>query len=188
MAVESDLPRADRFIEITRSRIVEARSIDLKNIRSGTFPMYVSLTQAQATKQRKFIVPRGKTLRIKGFRPHLRIVVPSAETITNLGTLAGAGSVFTTGQIADRIFGKGQNCRLGLRMTYNDIPFFDSRVVALSQFMSFMSAKPVGFYDFPAVIRGGTTIELNATLKEAAAAGSATEYGLLLVGALVAES
>ena len=179
-------PREDRFIEISASRAFEGRSLNADQIRAVSIPVYATLTGASPARQVPYRVPKGFSLRLKGILPHVRIVDPSAEAVANIGSYT-AGTVFTSGLVVDRLAAKMMNCRVALRTVNDDAAVFQSKAMPLFDLSSFAGSKGLSFKDMPNIRRSLTEFELSVSLRDTGAAGSATEYGVLLVGAFVRE-
>ena len=186
-------PPSDQFIESLRSRIVEGRTFNPDQYRPIVIPLQVVLGSTQTQGQATFVIPSNQRLLIRQFLPHIVPVGPSPAFNTGLSDSANAvsgvfnvgipasGDVLAGGTVEDRIWAWAQNCRVSLSMVSSTFQLFPQYQFSLGDLMSY-NAVNTTLFDMPAIIPQGTTLEMLASLQDSTAAGSNTQYGIVIVG------
>ena len=175
------------LIETIRSRAVEGRAVSLGDVRGIAVPLYASLAAATPTGNPQYRVPMNDFLVIRRILAHIGLATPSTENMQNAGVFT-AGNATSAGLVLDHMIAKAANCRMVLRVTDDDYTILGTNhALTLNQLMRFGGGGPIDYRDTPLRVRPGRTLELTLALNDvvAAAVGQATEYGVLLVGALV---
>jgi hypothetical protein len=184
-------PPPDQFIESLRSRIVEGRTFNPDQYRPIAIPLQVVLGATQLQGQATFVIPSNQRLIIRQFLPH---IVPIGSTgingvsdatnavsgVFNVG-IPAPGDVIAGGTVEDRMWSWAQNCRVSLSMVSSTFQLFPQYQFSLGDLMSYNAAKTT-LFDMPAIIPQGTTLEMLASLQDSTAAGSNTQYGIVIVG------
>lgn len=181
-------PPAEAFIERTRSRIAEGRRLSIYDYESIVVPLCARLTSVRTRASAQWLLPADKRFRLQQILPIVNIVLPGAETIANAGSFpynaGGPTTVFAGGDVFDRVWAKAHNCQIDLK--------FDSQNGQVNYNPSFrlsdlFDGSPDGmrFGDTPTAFPQDTSFDLFASLADANASGSETEYGVLLVGQLI---
>lgn len=173
--------------ETIRSRATEGKTLSLAEYRSVAIPVFVSLTTSPSSKVTQYRVPMNDFLVVRRILPHLAIPAPSGETLVPAGAdnMSRPNSTFLMNR--DHIFTKAMNARLDLRVVDDDYTLFTNRTITVASLMQGALGEQLDYRDTPLRIRPGKTLQLTVTLNDASAdaVGSATEYGIVLVGGLV---
>lgn len=185
-------PPQEAFIERIRSRIVEGRKLSPYDYESVVIPLYAVLDETGGAYGPRggaqFILPSEKRFRLQQVLPIVVLDTISNEVLTNGGVFVydGAGPTLAIqgGDLFDRMYAKAQNCVIDMK--------FDSQEMQLNINASFrlsdlLDGNGVDFFDTPTTFPADTSIDLFASLQDdsAAACGSPTQYGVLLIGQLV---
>jgi hypothetical protein len=181
-------PSPDHYIETLRSRIVEGRTLSPDQYRPVVVPLQVTLGAGNLRGSASFTIPSNQRFLVFEFRP---IVVPTSVSavadatsgVYNVGVPA-PGDVIAGGTIEDRLLTAAMNCRINMAFVSYTYQLFPQLNFALSD-LSSKVGEDAGLMDMPAILPQGTNIDLQASLQDAAAAGSDTQYGVLLVGAYI---
>lgn len=173
--------------ETIRSRATEGKTLSLTEYRSCAIPVFVPLSSSPNSGVTQYRVPMNDFLVIRRILPHFAIAAPNSETLVPAGAdnMAKPNSTFLMNQ--DHIFTKAMNARLDLRVVDDDYSLFTNRTITLASLMDGALGGQIDYRDTPLRIRPGKTIQLTVSLNDASAdaAGSTTEYGIVLVGGLV---
>lgn len=175
------------IIETIRSRATEGKTLSLAEYRACAIPVFVPLSSSPNNGVTQYRVPMNDFLVIRRILPHLAIASPSGESLVPAGAANMAKPNATTYENQSHVFAKAMNARLDLRVVDDDYSLFTNRTVTLASLMANAHAGPVDYRDTPLRIRPGKTIQLTVSLNDSSAdaAGSTTEYGIVLVGGLV---
>lgn len=183
-------PDKAQMIETLRSRIVEGRTLNPYQYRPVIIPLQVTLGANRQQGQASFNLPSNQRLIIRQFIP---IVVPktndAADTMTGNSTtdpttLVPPTTFAFTGTNEDLLLMKAANCRIDLGLTSRMYNLFQQYSFPLADITSWMGGE-ANLKDMPGIMPQGTTIDLNASLTDIAAAGSDTQYGLAIAGVYV---
>ena len=182
-------PSPDHYIETLRSRIVEGRTLSPDQFRTIVLPLQVTLGAGNLRGSASFTIPSNQRFLMFQMMP---IVIPvsvsaaadATSGVFNVGVPA-VGDVLAGGTVEDRLLGKAQNCRINLAFVSYTYQLFPQLNFSLADFSSFDGESP-SLMDMPAILPQGTNIDLQASLQDSTAAGSDTQYGVLLCGAYVA--
>ena len=186
-------PSSDQFIETLRSRIVEGRTFNPDQYRPVAIPLQVVLGATQTQGQATFVIPSNQRFLVRQFLPHI-VPVGAAPTfntgvsdplnavsgVFNVGVPA-VGDVLAGGTVEDRMWAWAQNCRVSLSFISSTFQLFPQYQFSLGDLMSYNAPKTT-LFDMPGIIPQGTTIEMLTSLQDAGAAGSNTQYGIVIVG------
>lgn len=187
-----ELPPQERRIETIRSRIAEAMGLGPYDYRPVAIPLFCPLSASSPRGSAVFTIPRLYKLRLSRILPIVCPLEPDLEVAdpsnkTNFGTFAfvGGGPVVSGGVIPDHLLGKAHNCRLDLKIVNGNINFNPVPSIALSDFWG--PDRHWSALDTPLALPPGSNIQLLMGLQDtdAIACGGTTNYGLVLVGALV---
>jgi len=175
-------PDQSRYIETLRSRIVEGRTLTPYDYRPVVIPLQVSLGATRQQGQANFNIPSNQRLLVRQIVP---IIVPDrvsaeAEAAIPTGTLPA----FMAESVEDDLYGKAQNCRIDLGLNSRMFNLFQQFSFPLADLTSWAGGE-ANLKDMPGILVQGTTIDLTASLSDLAAAGSDTQYGLLISGIYV---
>jgi hypothetical protein len=181
-------PPKENLIESLRSRIVEGRTLTPDQYRPITISLQTSLSAASPRGQAQFTLPSNQRMLLLQMTPHIVPVSLSSPLdarsgVYNVGVPA-PGDVLAGGTVTDLLYAKAQNCRVSLGLVSQTFQLFPQYNFALSDLMSFNGNDP-SLMDMPGILPQGTTIDLLAALQDTAAAGSTTEYGLVLSGVFI---
>lgn len=181
-------PPPGNYIETLRSRIVEGRTLSPDQFRVVAVPLQVTLGPSATRGSANFNIPSNQRFVVFQVIPHIVPVNVSAAAdsvsgVFNVGVPA-PGDIIAGGTVEDLLLTKAQNCRVNLAMVSYTFQLFPQLNFALSDLMSFNGESP-SFMDMPAILPQGTTIDLQASLQDAAAAGAPTEYGIVFIGAYI---
>jgi hypothetical protein len=181
-------PPATRMIERMRSRIYEINGLTTYDYRSVILPVYTPLSASVLRGNAVFRIPFNQEFRVQSIRPHVvpTLTGPGAETLADGGSFT-AGSPVSGGLLQDRLYAKAMNCRADIKIVSGRQTLFAQKGAPLSDFWGANGADP-RFFDSPLLLPSGTTIEVLVSLQDAAAAGSATEYGFVFSGAFVRDN
>lgn len=182
-------PPRENYIESLRSRIVEGRTLTPDQFRPVTIQIQTTLGSASPRGNAQFTIPSNQRLLIFQMMPHivpvsLSSALDATSGVYNVG-IPAPGDVLAGGTVTDMLYGKAQNCRVSLGLVSQTFQFFPQYNFALSDLMAENGQSP-SLMDMPGILPQGTTIDLLASLQDTAAAGSDTEYGLVLVGVYIA--
>lgn len=182
-------PPKENFIEALRSRIVEGRTLTPDQFRPVTISLQVALSSASPRGNAQFTLPSNQRMLLLQMTPHvvpvsLSSALDATSGVYNVGVPA-PGDVLAGGTVADLLYAKAQNCRMSLGLVSQTFQLFPQYNFALSDLMAFNGSDP-SLMDMPGILPQGTTIDLLAALQDTGAAGSQTEYGLVLSGAFIA--
>lgn len=181
-------PHPSAFQQRIQSRVVEARGLGLYDSMAVVVPMMARLSTTVLRGSSQFICKTNKKFRLQRVIPIVNIVVPSNESITNAGATiynaAGPTTVFTGGDAFDRIYAKAHNCVFDLKAASQKYQANANASFRLSDLMQ-PNGGPGAFFDCPTTFPEDTSFDLFLSLQDSAAAGSLTEYGLLLVGSYI---
>lgn len=182
-------PPRENYIESLRSRIVEGRTLTPDQFRPVTIQIQTILGASSQRGNAQFTIPSNQRLVLFQMMPHivpvsLSSALDATSGVYNVG-IPAPGDVLAGGTVRDMLYGKAQNCRVSLGLVSQTFQLFPQYSFALSDLMSENGESPT-LMDMPGILPQGTTIDLLASLQDTAAAGSDTEYGLVLVGAYIA--
>jgi hypothetical protein len=90
--------------------------------------------------------------------------------------------VLAGGTVADRLYGKMQNCRVDLALISQTLQLFPRLSFSLGDLAAWNGEAP-SLMDMPGILPQGTTVDLLASLQDASAAVAPTRYGIVLAGA-----
>ena len=173
-------PDKAQMIDTLRSRIVEGRTLNPYQYRPVVLPLQVVLGENRQQGQASFNIPSNQRFLLRQFIP---IVIPqnvSAEAEASVAD-GGALSPFMAHSVADDLYAKAQNCRIDLGLNSRMFNLFQQFSFPLSD-LTWWGGGEANLKDMPGILVQGTTIDLTASLTDLSAAGSDTQYGLLLAG------
>jgi len=176
-------PDQSRYIETLRSRIVEGRTLTPYDYRPVVIPLQVSLGATRQQGQANFNIPSNQRLLVRQIVP---IVVPDRVSSTNEQSVDDGGLLpaFMAASVEDDLYGKAQNCRIDLGLNSRMFNLFQQFSFPLAD-LTFWAGGEANLKDMPGILVQGTTIDLTASLSDLSAAGSDTQYGLLISGIYV---
>ncbi len=188
-------PPDNAFLQTLTSRVIEGRTITPYDYRAVAIPLYTTLGATAVRGSASYNIPTNMRLRVRQILPHIALLNPSAnaefptaDANFRPGSSTPAGGVGATilksGDVSDRLYAKATNCRISLAFQSRAFDVMPQMFFPLSDLMAF-HGEQASFLDMPGMILQGTTIDLNAGLLDANAAFSDTEYGVILVGALI---
>lgn len=171
-------PPDNAFIQAETSRIIEARTITPYDYRAIALPLYTTLGSSQLRGSATYTIPTNMKMVIRQVQAHIAILAPSDAAENGVGIYAGSID------LRQRLYAKAMNCRANLAFQSRTYEVFPQFSFPLSDLMS-QNGQGTTFIDMPGTLIEGTTIDLNVGLIDSAAALSNTEYGIVLVGALI---
>lgn len=185
-------PPDNAYLQPLTSRIIEGRLITPYDYRAVAIPLYTTLDGNTLRGSATYTIPTNMRLRMRQVIPHIAIVNPAADAEFPLadpqfhpGNFApNTDAIFKSGGAADRILAKAMNCRISLAFQSRSFEVIPNMAFPLSDLMAQNGQSP-SFLDMPGSILQGSTLDLNAGLADQSLALSATEYGVILVGALI---
>ena len=172
-------PIPSQMIQTLASRIVEGRVLTPNEYRPVVIPLQVTLGPNRQQGQASFNLPSNQRLIVRQFIP---IVVPS--NVSNAAETMDGSSLLKTGDVADNLLAKAQNCRIDLGLNSRMFNLFQQFSFPLSD-LTFGYGGEANLKDMPAILVQGTTIDLTASLSDLSAATSDTQYGLAIAGLYV---
>lgn len=166
-------PPAQRLIERVRSRIYEGATLTTYDYRSVIVPVYTALSSSVSRGNAVFRIPFNQEFRVQQLTAH---VVPSA-------TLRSAANTFDFAELEDAAELFAMNCRLDVKIVSGRQMLFAQKGLVLAD----LQKEAIRFFDVPLNLPAGTSVEVLASLQDAAAMApfNAIEYGINLVGAYV---
>lgn len=171
-------PPNNAFLQPITSRIIEARTITPYDYRAVALPLYTTLGSGQLQGSATYTIPTNMKMRIRQIQVHIAVLDPADATENGAGIYGGSID------IRQRLYAKAMNCRASLAFQSRTFEVFPQYSFPLSDLMS-QNGQGATFIDMPGTLIAGTTIDLNVGLTDSAAALSDTEYGIVLVGALI---
>ena len=181
-------PPPENFIESLRSRIVEGRTLTPYQYRPITIQLQTTMGAGQVRGNAQFTIPSNQRMLLFQFMPHIVPVslsspLDATSGVYNVGVPA-PGDVLAGGTVEDLLYAKAQNCRVSLGLVSQTFQLFPQYNFALSDLMAQNGESP-SLMDMPGILPQGTTIDLLTSLQDVNAAGSPTEYDIVLVGAYI---
>lgn len=186
--MEASVPAPPKFTqEKIRSLLTEAQNMTMSNLRDDVITLRVQLSSATLTGSDTFQVPAGRVFLVREIRAHLAMQSPSLE-------VAGAGTTMQTSfRYEDRAIAKALQARIALvNQDRSDLKVIESDIgsnntLCLASILPVAGGSPINFgEEFPLIVPPIETLRLDVTLLDSTTAGSATEYGVTLVGSMVA--
>lgn len=171
-------PPNNAYLQPITSRIVEARTITPYDYRAIALPLYTTLGASQLQGSATYTIPTNMKMRVRQIQAHIAVLDP-ADAAEN-----GAGMYASSIDLRQRLYAKAMNCRASLSFQSRTYEVFPQFSFPLSDLMS-QNGVTTTFLDMPGTLIEGTTIDLNVGLIDSNAALSNTEYGIVLVGALI---
>ena len=171
-------PPDNAFLQPITSRIIEARTITPYDYRAVALPLYTTLGAGQLQGSASYTIPTNMKMRIRQLQAHIVVLDPADAAENGVGIYAGSID------IRQRLYAKAMNCRASLAFQSRTFEVFPQYSFPLSDLMS-QNGQGTTFLDMPGTLIAGTTIDLNVGLIDSNAALSNTEYGIVLVGALI---
>ena len=129
----------------------------------------------------EYMVPSDQDLVVFSMQGYLRFPTLNSEPTTMLG--------FLNVDPSERWFMKTQNCLVQLLHKDRSLNVFDQRAIPLSAISPPVGAAMYFPPETPYIVPGGHKLQATFTLQDSTAAvvGNSTQYGILLVGALIAK-
>lgn len=181
-------PAPEQYIEVIRSRIVEGRTLNPYQYRPVVIPLHVTLSAATPQGNASFTIPSNQKFSLRQLIPHIVPVsvsdpLDAVSGVFNVGVPV-PGDVLAGGTAEDLIYAKAQNCRVSVTLASSTFQLFPRLSFSLGDLMSFAGEAP-NMFDMPGPLPQGTTIYMNASLSDTAAAGGNTQYGIVFAGTYI---
>lgn len=175
------------LIETIRSRAAEGKTLSLGEYRSVAIPVFATLQSGVTSGTAQYRTPMNDFLVIRRILPHLAISAPSSESLVPAVAANAIAPNVTSFTGFDHIAAKAMNARLDFRVTDDDYTLFSGRNPSLISLFEGFGGGAIDYKDTPLRIRPGKTMQLRVSLNDASAdaVGQPTEYGIVLVGALI---
>lgn len=161
----------------SKQELDEIRKLTSDDYREVAVDLNAALSNTVASGTDTYQVPTTHKFVIRKVLPHLVITDPATETAFGSGI---AGTAYS-----DHEKFKASNCRVTLTNTEsNEKLMGENNPVPLSALLS----DPVDWGDMPHIVSPGAVLQLDVSLVSSgisAYVGGTTEYGVVLVGALV---
>lgn len=191
------VPAPPKYLqEKIRSLLTEARDVSMGNLRDTAVVLRFTGSTTVLTGSDSFQVPAGRQFLVREIRGHVALMAPELETFNALPPGGGGigGTVGGTGGTLSRIVAKALACRLSVvNQDRSELRVVDAdfqgvaNTLCMADLLECAGGSPIVFgEELPLVIPASETIRMDVTLQEAAVAGQATEYALVLVGSMVA--
>ena len=195
--MEAKVPAPPKFLqEKIGSLLTESRDVSMDNLRDDVVTLRVTGATAVLAGNDSFQVPAGRQFLVREIRGHIALMAPELETFNALPPAGGGlgGTVAGTGGALSRMAAKALACRMQLvNQDRSELRVFQAdfqgtaNTLCLADLLECCGGGPIMFgEELPYIIPSGETVRLDVTLQEAAVAGQNTEYGLVLIGSMVA--
>ena len=173
------------LIETIRSRATEGKTLSLGEYRAVAIPVFVTLTGSETSGTVNYRVPQNDFLVIRRILPHLAVKDWSAQVGVPAGGPPPPVASTAVGQMKQRAY----NTKLDLSVTDDDFKLINGKSITLASLMQDGKQPGIDYRDTPLRIRPGKTLQLRTSLTLAdpymTASANTTEFGIVLVGALV---
>lgn len=187
--MEASIPAPPKYTqEKIRSLVEEAKKLTMSNLRDDVVTLRALLSSTTLTGQDTFQVPSGRVFLIREIRAHLALQTPGTEVL-------GVGGMQSSFMFQDRVAAKALQARVQLvNQDRSDLKVIESDIgtnntLCLASLLPVCGGAPIYFgEEFPLIVPPIETLRLDVTLTDATTAGLATEYGLTLIGSMVAIS
>lgn len=185
-------PPDNAYLQPLTSRIIEGRIITPYDYRAVAIPLYTTLDGNTLRGSASYNIPTNMRFRVRQVIPHIALLSPSADAefpaadpTFHPGDFApNADAIYKSGGVMDRVMAKAMNCRISLAFQSRAYEVIPNLAFPLSDLFAQSGMSP-SFLDMPGEILQGTTLDLNVGLTDPNLALSATEYGVILVGAFI---
>jgi hypothetical protein len=186
--MDTSVPAAPKYTqEKIRSLLDESKKITMSNLRDDVVTLRVQLSSGTLFGSDTFQIPSGRNFLIREIRGHFAFQQPSSE-------VAGAGTTMATSfNLRDRMIAKALQARIALvNQDRSDLKVIESDIgqnntLCLASILQAAGGAPIVFgEELPLLVPAVDTLRLDVTLRDATTAGVATEYGVTLIGSMVA--
>lgn len=185
--MEASIPAPPKFTqEKIRSLVAEAQNMTMSNLRDDVVTLRVQLSSTLLAGSDTFQVPAGRVFLVREIRAHLALQTPGSEVL-------GVGGMQSSFMFQDRVIAKALQARIALvNQDRSDLKVIESdlgtnNTLCLASLLPICGGAPINFgEEFPLIVPGVETLRLDVTLNSATTAGVATEYGVTLIGSMVA--
>ena len=162
------------------SYLGEVLGVDFSMVRGIGIAMQAALSTAITTATDEYSIPSDQDLVILGISGYLQM--PTLNTEPQV-------IAFSNVDPSERWFVKAQNCTVQLTHKDRSLDIFDQRAIPLSALTPPVGAAMWFPPELPIIIPGSHRVVTTFTLTDTTAAvvGNSTNYGLNLIGALVAK-
>lgn len=158
----------------------EVLGVDFSMVRGVGIAMQAALSTSILTATDEYSVPSDQDLVIMGLSGYLQM-----PTLNSEPAVVASANV----EPSERWFVKAQNCNFQLTHKDRSLQIFDQRAVPLSALMPPVG-QPMWFSpEMPIIIPGSHKLQAEFSLNDSTATivGNSTNYGVNLIGALVAK-
>ena len=188
--MDASIAKSPKFVqEKIRSLLEESKQITMSNLRDDIVTLKATLNSTTRTGSDTFQIPSGRNFLIR----EIRAYVAPANAWYSVNTLGLPGNAIRPALGEDYLAALAFNTRVRLfNQDRSDLKVIESDLgtnnsLVLASIFPAAGGSPIDFgEEFPLLVPSVDTLRLEVSVDDAVLAGGSCEYGVTLIGSMVA--